>query len=158
MTTLTTLVDRGLQLHRRIEADKLALRDITAQLEAAALAGDQHPLADPDREGRQYLATGTAETVPIILTADLLAQTFADGSMTHLRAEAVAAADLPRLYRPVTTWKMLPKSGKAFRSEAAELLGPAKAAELITAVTARDKDGIPKSQIRIEWDRATPNT
>lgn len=157
MSTITTLVDHGLTLHRRIAADTAALKKIVSQLEAAALTGEQQPLNDPDRDGRQYLAIGTNETVPIILTADILAQTFADGSAIHKSATYIVGDDLRLFYRPITTWKMLAKSGKAFRQEAHDQLAPDQAVHLITAVTARDKDGVPKSTIRTEWDRATPS-
>jgi len=154
-TQLTALVDRGLQLYRQIEDAKKELKRIEEALKAHALTGDQQPLNDPDRDGRQYLAQGTSETVPIILTADILYQSFADGSTIHQAAAAIAGDDLITLYRPITTWKMLAKTGKAFRAEAHAQLHPTCAAKLITALTTRDKDGIPKSQIRTEWDRAT---
>lgn len=154
---VTALVDRGLQLHHQIEAAQKELKQIEVQLRSHALTGEQQPLNDPDRDGRQYLAQGTNVTVPIILTADILTQSFGDGSPTHRAATAIAGDDLITLYRPITTWKMLAKTGKAFRTEAHARLAPEQAARLITALTARDKDGIPKSTIRTEWDRATPS-
>lgn len=154
-TKLTTLVDRGLQLYRQIEADQKELKQIEKELRAYALTGDQQPLNDPTRDGRQFLAQGTIETVPIVLTADILYQSFADGSIPHLQAASIAGMDLDTLYHPVRTWKMLAKSGKALRAEAVTQLGAHRAAQFITAVTQKDKDGIPKSQIRTEWDRAT---
>lgn len=157
-TQLTALVDRGLQLYRQIEDAKKELKRIEESLKAHALTGDQQPLNDPDRDGRQYLAQGTSETVPIVLTADILYQSFADGSIPHLQAASIAGMDLDTLYTPIKTWKMLAKTGKAFRAEAVTQLGAHRAAQFITAVTQKSKDGIPKSQIRTEWDRATPNT
>ena len=43
------------------------------------------------------------------------------------------------------------KDGKQFRSKAAELLGP-RAPAFITACLARDKHGMPKSDVKVEWE------
>jgi len=153
MTTLAKSVDRGLEIRAQIQELEDELATIEECLRHAALAGDQVELEDPDREGRQFLARGTESAVPVVLTADMVAQTFADGSKTHVRLAEVAGETLGKFYRAVTTWKILAKTGKAFRLEASAILGDL-APEFITAALARDKNGIPKSQIKVEWDRA----
>lgn len=150
---LAPTVDRGLEIRAQIEALKEELEIIESTLELAARKGEQIDLEDPDREGRQFLARGTEAIVPVVLTADIIQATFADGSPAHAKIADAALGKLPEFYRPTTTWKLLAKSGKAFRIEAAAILGAAAPA-LITAASARDKNGTPKSQIKVEWDRA----
>jgi hypothetical protein len=150
----THMVDRGLEIRAQIEQLKEELDIIENALHLAARTGHQIELNDPDREGRQYLAQGTDAIVPVILTADLIQGSFADGSKIHEKIAAASCDKLTEFYRPTTTWKLIAKSGKAFRIEAAHILGAAAPA-LITAATSRDKNGIPKSQIKVEWDRAS---
>lgn len=151
---ITALVDRGLYLRAQINEMKDELETIEAKLREAAIAGPQTQLEDSDREGRQYLAQGTETTVPIILTADIIQATFTDASAVHSRIEAASGGKLLSFYRPTTTWKMLAKDGKQFRLEASGILGDTAPA-FISACLARDKHGIPKSQVKVEWDRAT---
>ena len=145
-------VDRGLEIVARIESDKAELKAINARLENAALHGDQVELNDAEREGRQFIACGSDLAVPVVLTADLIQQTFADKSPAHARIEAAAGDKIGLFYRAKTTWEALPPDGKAFRREAAALLGEAAPA-FITACLARDKTGTPKSAVKVEWDR-----
>ena len=154
MTTLQKSVDRGLQIRAMIEQLEEELSIIEQCLRSAALTGEQIELTDPDREGRQFLAQGTEAIVPVVLTADLIAQSFADKSPIHARLEDVAGEKLPQFFRPVTTWKILAKNGKAFRQEATSILGDKDGPKFITAALSKDKNGIPKSQIKVEWDRA----
>lgn len=146
-------VDRGLQIRQAIDALQAELDGVEAVLRDAGLTGEQVDLADAERDGRQFLAAGSVFTVPIVFTSDLVAQSFADGSAIHLRVDQAAGDRLREFYRPVTTWKLLAKTGKALRREAAALLGD-KAPSFISACLQRDKNGIPKSQIKVEWDRA----
>lgn len=147
-------VDRGLEIRAKIDALETELADVEALLRAAGLLGEQIDLEDADRDGRQFLAAGTVHTVPVVFTSDHVAASFQDGSAAHLRAADAACGRLAEFYRPVTTWKMLARSGKAFRRDAATILGPEVAAAFVTACLARDKNGIAKSQIKVEWDRA----
>ena len=146
------LVDRGIELRKEIKERETELAGIEIQLEQAALDGEQVDLNDADREGKQFLAHGTTATVPIVLTADLIVGQFADDSPVHVRLKEIAGEKLKEFFRKKTIWENLAKSGKQFRSLAASLLAE-KAAAFITAAISRNKDGIPKSQIKIEWDR-----
>jgi hypothetical protein len=146
-------VDRGLEIRAQIEALEAEMGEIESTLRAAGLAGEQVELNDTERDGRQFLAGGTVHIVPVVFTSDLVAQSFQDGSAVHLRAQDAAAGLLTEFYRPVTTWKMLARTGKAFRRDAAALLSE-KAPAFVSACLQRDKNGIPKSQIKVEWDRA----
>jgi len=91
--------------------------------------------------------------VPVIFTADLLAQSFVDGSKAHARIAAAAVERLPLFYKPTVTWEMIPKNGKVFRRDADAILGK-EAPAFITACLQRDKFGLPKNAIKIEWKRA----
>jgi len=146
-------VDRGLAIIDEMDALSDELKKIETQLREAALTGEQIDLEDAERDGKQFLARGSAHIVPVVLTADLVVASFKDASPVHARLEGIAGRDmLKAFFRPETTWKGMCKSGKAFRREAAALLEN-QAAAFVDAALARDKYGIPKSQIKIEWDR-----
>jgi hypothetical protein len=146
-------VDRGLELRAQIQEMGDELSVIEERLRAAALNGEQVPLVDEEREGRMWLARGAEVAVPVVLTADLVAQSFAQGSIQHARLAGIVDGKLTQFYRPVTTWKMMAKSGVAFRREAAAILGEL-AGEFVTAALSRDKHNVPKSQVKVEWERA----
>lgn len=149
-------IDRGLQIVDQIEMLERELKAIEARVEATALQGEQVELVDAEREGRQYLARGSVEIVPVIFTADLLVKSFADRSATFDRIATSTPRNrgaLTRFFQPVSTWKTLFESGKEFRAKAAEILG-ADAPAFVSACLQRDKHGIPKSQTKIEWGRA----
>jgi hypothetical protein len=154
MHSIQSDVDRGIVLRSQIQALKEELDSIEERLRAAALIGPVSDLEDPDRDGRQFLAQGSELTVPVILTADILAGQFADGSTVHQAALAAAGDRLTEFFRPVKSHKNIHPTGKAFRAAAAHILGASAGPALVSAVTSRDKNGIPKSAIKVEWDRA----
>lgn len=151
--TILEAVDRGIELTAQIEQLQEELKACEAALRGAALLGEQIPLEDPERDGRQFLAKGSRRIVPVVLTADLVQKTFGDGSPVHQRLEQIAGESLQRLYTPVTTWEMNAKDGKAFRLAADRELGGA-AVRFVEAALMRDRHGIPKSQIKVEWKRS----
>ena len=63
-------VDRGLVIVEQIATLKKELDGIGERIEAAALNGEQIDLMDEEREGKQFLATGSKVIVPVILAAD----------------------------------------------------------------------------------------
>ncbi|HWM26567.1 MAG TPA: hypothetical protein VNP98_17250 [Chthoniobacterales bacterium] len=147
-------VDRGLEIKKLIADLATELAAIEDRLVKAGLEGDQVELEDPDREGRQFLARGTAQIVPVLFTADLLTQSFAYGSIVHGKIQAaLGERSIGTFYRRVSGFASQFESGKKFRAHAAEMLGK-DAPQFISACLRRDKEGTPKSQIRIEWDRA----
>lgn len=150
---LRALVDRGLVVRAQMAALKQELDDIEAKLEKAGLDGDHQELKDADREGRRFLARGTDRILPIIFTADKLVQSFQANSAQHKTIAQKAGRHLQSFYLPVTQYKMVQKDGKAFRAAADQILGKDGPA-FITACLARDKKGVPKSDVKIEWDSA----
>lgn len=147
-------VDRGLEIIALQEALKKELAEIESRLEKAGLKGTQIELEDAEREGRQFLATGTTRIVPVVFTADLIMGSFADNSAKHLKAKAAAGEHLREFYLPSTTWEGRFDSGKIFRKKAAEIFGEEAGPAFVSACLARDKFGVPKSQTKIEWKRA----
>jgi hypothetical protein len=147
------LVDRGFALRNRIAALQEELEQIEGYLIEAAKEGEQVLLADEDREGRQFLATGSEVVVPVVFTADKITASFKNRGALHDRILNLIGGKITQFYAPVTTWEMLAAGGKVFRRKADELLGKDGPA-LVTACLARDKHGIPKSDIKIEWKRA----
>ena len=154
LKSVKSLVDRGLLVKAKISTLREELEEIEAKLEAIALAGEQVPLEDEERDGRQFIATGSESSVPVVITADLLVQSFQADSREHLRIKDAAGEKLSEFYVPRTTYYVKDKDGKTFRRVAASILGDAAPA-FITACTARDKNGTPKNKIVVEWDRAT---
>lgn len=154
MTTLQKSVDRGLEIRDTIKELEDELSVIEQCLKKAALAGEQIELTDPEREGRQFVARGTESIIPVVITADLIMQTFAAESPTHARLSDVAGDKLGQFYKAVTKMAILAKNGKSFRRDAGEILGEKDGPRFISAALARDKNGVPKNQIKVEWERA----
>ena len=148
-------VDRGLEIVAQVEKLNAELKAINDRLEKAGLSGPQIPLQDEDREGKKYLAKGTERIVPVILTADLIAGSFTDGSPMHTAAYGAAGPDMAKLYKRQVKWESRIDDGKKFRATAAEVLTD-RAPKFITAVTRRDKAGIPVSKIVVAWNEARP--
>lgn len=151
-------VDRGLEIVDEMATLQDELEKIEARVEAAGLAGEQVELNDPDREGRQFIARGSAKTVPVVFTADLLVGQFQVDSDVHRGIiRAMMAENYTRFFsdffRSVHVFKTLFDSGKKFRAHAAELLGK-NAPAFISACLQRDKTGVPKSKVVIDWQRA----
>lgn len=162
MTPQQIAVDiaRGLEIRKQIAALTKELEAIESRLEAAGLAGDQIPLQDKDREGKQFLACGAEKIVPVRFESDLIAASFLPESEMHKAVLAVLGEEyrgkLPRLFKDTRSFVRVPKDGKAFRKLARELLDADTFARLISAVTQRTKDGIAKSKTVVAWDDARP--
>jgi len=148
-------VDRGFEVVAEIETLKKELKGITARLTQDALdRPDQHaPLADAERLGKQFIARGTALALPIVITADKLVQTCAVGSEVEKRIAAAAGDQLDAFYKLAQTRENIFADGQLFRIQAAVHLGD-KAPAFIAACRAVDKHGIPKNDVRIEWQAA----
>jgi len=152
---LAVAVDRGTEITTLIEKLKTELDACEEIILAAALLGDHVDLVDPERGGKQYIAHGKLGTVPVVFTSDLIAASFGEDSIAHNRAKAVAGDKLSDLYKRKVNFELISKSGLAFRREVAAAFDAATAPQVITACLSRGKDGVPKSQTKIEWDRAT---
>lgn len=151
-------IDRGLLLREQIAVREKELKEIEGHIQELGLqhTEDHVDLKDADREGRQWLAQGTDKVVPVIFTADKIIGSFKDGSAQHQTIRTALNGRVPfsRFFRSETTWSNLSKTGKAFRAFAVQMLGTECAPAFITACTARDKHGIAKSDIKINWDDA----
>jgi hypothetical protein len=147
-------VDRGLEIRDAIEKLEVELKDIEVRLKHAGLNGEQVDLTDADREGKQFLARGSDRVIPVVFTSDMIIGEFTRSSKKHTEINSVLVAEsfkLLQFFKPVQKFENLFGSGKKFRLHAAELLGD-KAPAFITACVARDKEGIPKSAIKVMWD------
>lgn len=151
--TITQCVDRGLQLRKEIKEREAELKLIQLKLENYALKAPQTDLKDQDREGRRWLARGSQVLIPVILTADKIVGSFKDGSPVHGTIKSALPRPLMENFFTLTrTWENRFDDGKAFRKAADETFGK-EAPPFITACLARDKHGIPKSDIKIAWDK-----
>lgn len=150
-------VDRATVLIAELVKAKDELDMIEARLKAHALAHpeEQQALEDADREGKQYLAQGTELGVPVVITADSLVQSFLPESVVHQRLMAEFPHDYKRFFARVTRYETMQDDGKKFRAGVRELLGD-RAPAFITACLSRNKDGIPKNVIKVDWKRLAP--
>ena len=146
-------VDRGIQIKIDIEALQTELKLIEKRLEAAGLKGEQIPLEDATREGRQWLARGSGAIIPVVFTADSIVSGFPDDSATHMQLRDMLGAKINEFFK--RSWSNRFRDGQSFRAHARELLAD-RAPGLITACLARDKDGVPKSKTVVAWSEARP--
>lgn len=155
---IAALVDKGLALHAAIETNKSRLKAISEQLQAHALTvPSQHiKLVDEDREGTRYLAHGSDDKiVPVVCASDLISQTLAEGSDELGKVVIAAGEKFPQFYKRVVAYvstfsKSNKFDGKKFRAAARTEIPDPEA--FISACLRRNKDGIPVSQIKVEWD------
>lgn len=154
MKSTAELVDMGIALRAEIAARQADLKDIEAALKARALKGEQIPLVNEEREGRQWLAKGTEKTIRVVLTADEIMASFRDASSSHLALEIVARDNLGAFYAKETVWRNIHPSGLVFRRTAADVLGPKVGSVFVAACLRRDKHGVPRSTVKVEWDNA----
>jgi len=152
--TITDLVDRGLAIRKQIVQLKKELDGIEQKLAAAGLERQQELLADEDREGRRWFAPGSRLLVPVVFTADKLIASFAADSPKHREVAAITEGKLKDFFHLKRVYEMLAKDGKDFRLQAGRLLGADKGPALITACLARDRDGVPKSDVKVDWGGA----
>lgn len=150
------LVDRGLELREHIDKLEKELEWVEAKLKAIGLKSDQEDLKDAEREGKRWLAHGTQRVVPVIFTADKLIGSFQLNSALHSQVKVLAGEDLKVFFKLTQVFKNQFENGKKFRGTAAEVLG-AKGPAFVTACLSRDKGGVPKSDIKVEWDSAELN-
>lgn len=153
-------VDRGLQIRTQIEALKDELKDIERALEYTGLASQHEPLNEPDREGRQWFAHGSELTVPVIFESDCLMGSFPEGGQAH--SNILAALDshadkFTALWKPVSKFEMAAKDGQSYRRILREILPYGIGADVLSASISRDKNGIAKSRIIVDWNRPKLN-
>jgi len=148
-------VDRGLVLCSEIFACERELTEIEKRLiKAASDRPDKHlDLKDAERGGTRWFATGSDKLVPIIFTDDKIVGSFQINSPAHETILAAADGKLLKFFKPINAYKNRFDDGKKFRTLAAELLA-ASAPAFITACVAKGTDGLPKSDIKIQWDAA----
>jgi hypothetical protein len=157
-TQIAADVERGLQLRQQIKTLTAELKGIEKRLEQAGLEGEQIPLQEEDREGRQFLARGGNVVVPVVFESDQLIASFKPGSDVEAKIlRAFPASNvvpgLAGFYEAETTFSRVPKDGLAFRRLAREALGT-EAPAFVAACLQRDKTGAAKSRTVIAWDNA----
>jgi len=159
MKNTTPLIDRGLAVRAQIKQLSDELKSINDQLEEIALAGEQIPLEEPDRPGKQYLAHGTGIIVPVVFEADqLMGSLPVEGDLVDAIRDTIPAGGAEnrdlfhRFFRPKLERAF--DDSLRFRREAFSQFGPEAGAKFIHACIARNKEGIPRSRTVIAWDRA----
>lgn len=149
-------IERGIEIKAEIAKLTEELKAIESRLQSAGAEGEQIPLQDANREGKQYLARSSKLIVPVRFESDLIAASFEPDSTMHKEAAAITGELLPRFFKQSPKFARVPEDGEDFRILARQLLQPDQFAELIRAVTMRDKNGIAKSKIVIGWKDAKP--
>lgn len=155
--SVQALVDRGLEIvaeQAKLKAELAGIEEKLLKLgHAAGLRGEHQSLKDEDREGRRWPATGSSRIVPVIFTADLIVGSFAQNSDKHNSIAAAAGNRFKDFFKPAFKYENRFDDGKKFRAKADEVFAT-DAPAFITACVARDKTGIPKSAVKIEWEAA----
>lgn len=147
-------VDRGHAISSQIKDLEWELKIIEKRLEQAALEGITTPLQDEAREGRQFIAHGSAVTLPVIIESDQIVASYSPDTEISKTLNTLCGVERENLYRACTKYERVPKDGKAFRTAAFAHFGADLGAKVISAAISRDKHGIPRSRIIIPWDRA----
>ena len=155
-------VDRGIAIYAEQARLKAELESIEARLTADALARpEEHaPLEQAAREGKKWLAAGTAGALPVVFSADTLVKTFEQGGKlhlalaTHFPCAALSEeghAQWTQLFTRWSGYERAEEDGLKFRALAEQVLGAEAAPAFITALKAVDKHGIPKSITKLLW-------
>ena len=148
-------IERGFELRSTIKAATAELKSIEKRLEQAGLEGEQIPLQEADREGRQFLARSPkiGRIVPVIFESDQVIASFIPGSEVHGILDGLAGDCLPFFYQEIRKFERVAKDGQVFRESARKILG-SEAPAFINASLQRDKTGIPKSRTIIGWENS----
>lgn len=146
--------ERGIAIKKQMSLLEKELKEIETRLQAAGADGEQIPLQDQNREGKQFLARSPYHILPVRFESDLIAGSFEPHSIMHEAVLEAAGVHFPRFYKPSNKFERKPKDGETFRKLARQLLAPDAFARLIRAATSVDKDGIAKSKIVVAWDDA----
>lgn len=148
-------IERGIDLRTQIKAAQTELKSIEKRLEQAGLEGEQIPLQEADREGRQFLARSPklGLIVPVVFESDQIVASLQPDTATHEALSIIAGVHFGKFWQPVTKLDRVQKDGQTYRKTARELLGPV-APSFIAASLQRDKAGIPKSRTIIAWENA----
>lgn len=157
-TQISTDIERGFELRSLIKSAQKELKSIETRLEQAGLEGEQIPLQEADREGRQFLARSPKLNlvVPVVFESDQVIASFRKDSEFDEGIQEYCDGRKIRLHDffvPEITYKRLARDGQAFRKSAREILG-AQAPEFVSKFLQRDKDGIPRSRTLIAWENA----
>lgn len=143
---------------RRIVKDaNVKIKAAEKRLEQAGLEGDQIPLQEPDREGRQFLARcpKLGIVVPVIFESDQIIASIEKDTVAHHSISQAAGPRFPDFFALSTKYARVHKEGLEFRRHARKVFESA-APDFISLCIQRDKDGIPKSRTIIAWDNARP--
>jgi G3E family GTPase len=152
-------VDRLIVIKAQIADLTAEAKTIESRLENAALHGEQIPLQDSQREGKQFLARGSSLIVPIRFEADNLVSTFKHDSELHKSLKTLLGATFEKFFKEVHGYDRKHKDdANKFRKFARKELQPDAYAALIKACLSKDKDGIPKSKTVIALADAKPLT
>lgn len=150
-------IERGLDLRATIKTAQAELKSIEKRLEQAGLEGEQIPLQEADREGRQFLARSPklGLIVPVVFESDQIVASFQPDTDIFDALSIISGVHFGKFWQPVTKLERVQKDGQTYRKTAREILGPV-APTFIAASLQRDKAGIPKSRTLIAWENAKP--
>jgi hypothetical protein len=150
-------VERGIELCATIKSALAELKTIEKRLESAGLEGEQIPLQEADREGRQFLARcpKLGMIVPVIFESDQIMASIQPNTDVHEAMSIIAGQHFNKFWQPVSKLDRVQKDGQTYRKTAREILGNL-APPFISASLQRDKNGIPKSRTIISWETAKP--
>ena len=150
---ISTDIERGLELRNTIKTAQAELKSIEKRLEQAGLEGEQIPLQEADREGRQFLARSPklGLVVPVVFESDQIVASVQPDTDVFNALLVISGSHFAKFWQPVTKLDRVQKDGQTYRQTAREILGEL-APTFIAASLQRDKAGIPKSRTIIAWE------
>lgn len=150
-------VERGIFLKAEIAKLTAELKAIESRLEQAGLHGEQIPLEEAEREGRQYIAVGKEKIIPVRFESDQLIASIKPDSDLHVAVAAILGDKFSDFFKDTRSFERKYKDdANKFRAFARKQLEPDTYAQLIAACVAKTKDGIAKSKTVIAWSDAKP--
>jgi hypothetical protein len=146
-------VERGIVIKYEIEQLTIELKHIEKRLEQAGLHGQQIPLENAEREGKQYLAKSAKHIVPVVFESDMLIKSFPYGSPLHHALDHLCGGEnFKTFFDQKRTFERSESDGHVFRKDVFDLMEDnGKSHRIIGLLKAKNKDGIIKSRTVIDW-------
>lgn len=146
------LISVGRVYAEQISVLKERIESIEAVLKSRALNVPHEPLANGSREGRRATLKEGDQSVSVVFESDLLKGSFAFDSDLTTNLQGLCGNRFDALFRTKTTCERRITDGHKFRILVHSELPESSAVAVIEALKDKDKSGIVKSKVSVEWN------